>query len=234
MEAPDDLGAAGLRAFDTAVAQVNTFTQPEKYADAVYRFARAVDAVERTRADWIDRGRPLIAEHSNGAIYTHPLVKQIQDAEREAARAGRALYLEPAVAEKAPKKTAPWHPPGTNAPVGITMTGRLDQLDPDPVTGKPRPKRYGARPLDAEAAEAMAETLYMLCLDKKLEDFEIVAALEYAKTLRPPMLEYADPDGYYLPLLEQYRDGAAMMRDDLHGLRLWRLKKLTAGASAAA
>lgn len=201
MDAPADLGEAGLRAFDTAVLQVSTFAVPEKYTEAVLRFARAVDAVDRTRADWIDRGRPLIAEHSNGAIYTHPLVKQIQDAEREAARAGRALYLEPASAEKAPKRVAEWMPGGTKA--------QQTQPPTKTSTGK------------------SAERVYLSCLGRDdLEAKTAEAALKWAeKELRPPLLTFSDPDAHYAPMLERYLDGAELAEDDLHGLRLWYLER---------
>ena len=63
---------------------------------------------ELVRADWISRGQPLIYEHTNGALVPHPMVKLVSESEKEAARAGRALKLEP----EAVKRATPGRPPG--------------------------------------------------------------------------------------------------------------------------
>ena len=93
--APDDLGAAGRRAFVLACEHVESLPDPEKFADAVLRFARAIDMVEEVRTEWISYGRPKLFTHSNGAVVPHPLVKLLAESEKDAARAGRALKLEP-------------------------------------------------------------------------------------------------------------------------------------------
>ena len=92
---PDDLGAEGRRAFVMASEHVEKLPDPERFADAVLRFARAIDMVEEVRAEWIAEGRPKLFTHSNGAVVPHPLVKLLADSEQAAARAGRALKLEP-------------------------------------------------------------------------------------------------------------------------------------------
>ena len=92
---PDDLGDEGRRAFLIASEHVETLPNPERFAAVVLRFARAIDMVEEVRGEWIAAGRPKLFTHSNGAVVPHPLVKLLADSEQAAARAGRALKLEP-------------------------------------------------------------------------------------------------------------------------------------------
>jgi hypothetical protein len=101
-EHPSDLGPEGVRAFALASRHVASLPEPERFHDAVLRFARAVDLVDEVRREWIDHGRPKLTEYSNGALAPHPLVKLLAEAEKDAARAGRALKLEPE-ALKAPR-----------------------------------------------------------------------------------------------------------------------------------
>jgi len=108
---PDDLGASGTRAFDVAVAQIESMPEPDRFYDAVLRFARAVDMADFVRADWVDRGRPLMYEHTNGALVPHPLVKLLAESEKDAARAGRALKLEP----DAIRRATIGRPPGSSS-----------------------------------------------------------------------------------------------------------------------
>jgi hypothetical protein len=93
--APEDLGDAGRRAFVMASEHVEKLPDPERFADVVLRYARAIDMVEEVRAEWIAEGRPKLFTHTNGAVVPHPLVKLLADSEQAAARAGRALKLEP-------------------------------------------------------------------------------------------------------------------------------------------
>lgn len=95
MNPPSDLGPIGLAAFDAALSQVDEFPDAEKFASAVVRFARAVDLVEEVRAEWDAQGRPKLFEHSNKSLVPHPLLRLLQDSEAQAARAGKALKLEP-------------------------------------------------------------------------------------------------------------------------------------------
>ena len=92
---PDELGPEGQRVFVLASKHVETLPEPERFHDAVLRFARAVDLVDEVRREWIDHGRPKLTEYSNGALAPHPLVKLLADSEAAAARYGRALKLEP-------------------------------------------------------------------------------------------------------------------------------------------
>jgi len=108
---PDDLGASGARAFDVALTQIESMPEPNRFYDAVLRFARAVDMADFVRADWVDRGRPLMYEHTNGALVPHPLVKLLAEAEKDAARAGRALKLEP----DAIRRATIGRPPGSSS-----------------------------------------------------------------------------------------------------------------------
>jgi hypothetical protein len=56
--------------------------------DARERYARAVELVERIRAEWEGLGRPLTAEGgaTGRAVVTRPLVVLLQNAERDAQR----------------------------------------------------------------------------------------------------------------------------------------------------
>jgi hypothetical protein len=92
---PEDMGEAGRRAFVMASEHVERLPDPDRFADVVLRYARAIDMVEEVRAEWIAEGRPKLFTHSNGAVVPHPLVKLLADSEQAAARAGRALKLEP-------------------------------------------------------------------------------------------------------------------------------------------
>jgi hypothetical protein len=56
--------------------------------DAVERYERAVELVQRIRAEWAKLGCPLTAEGgaTGRAVVTHPLVLLLQNAERDAQR----------------------------------------------------------------------------------------------------------------------------------------------------
>ncbi len=91
-----DLDEDGRRAFAAAASAVDV----ERYPHAVLRYARAVELVERTREEWARHGSPLLLTHTNGALVIHPLVRLIRDLESDAAIARRAVFLEPATADK--------------------------------------------------------------------------------------------------------------------------------------
>lgn len=111
MHAPDDLGIEGRRAFEIGAKQVDSFADPDDFADAVLRFARAIDLVEELRVEWNSHGRPKLYTVNNGTLIAHPLMKMLQSAESDAARAGRALKLEPNVI----KRSGPGRPPGASS-----------------------------------------------------------------------------------------------------------------------
>ncbi len=95
LKCPDDLNESGRRAFVMASRHVESLPDADRFSDAVLRFARAIDMVEEVRDEWNAAGRPKLFTHSNGAVVPHPLVKLLADSEKDAARAGRALKLEP-------------------------------------------------------------------------------------------------------------------------------------------
>ena len=95
LKCPDDLNESGRRAFVMASRHVESLPDADRFADAVLRFARAIDMVEEVRDEWNAAGRPKLFTHSNGAVVPHPLVKLLAESEKDAARAGRALKLEP-------------------------------------------------------------------------------------------------------------------------------------------
>ena len=94
VEPDPTLSPAAVSAWQLAVEQLGD--DAPVFADAIRRYACAVDVAERMRADWLDRGAPTFAEHTNGALYEHPLVKSIRGAEREAATFAKALQITPA------------------------------------------------------------------------------------------------------------------------------------------
>lgn len=98
----DDLNESGRRAFVLASKHVALLSDPERYVDAVLRFARAIDMVEEVRYEWIQYGRPKLYTHSNGALVPHPLVRLLAESEKEAARCGRELRLVPEAIKRAP------------------------------------------------------------------------------------------------------------------------------------
>jgi len=108
---PDDLAPNGRVAFEVAAKQVEGFPDPDDFAAAVLRFARAVDMADKVRAEWKSYGEPMLFTHTNGALVAHPLVKMLQAAEADAAKAGRALKLEP----DAIKRAGPGRPPGASS-----------------------------------------------------------------------------------------------------------------------
>lgn len=94
MEPDPNLTPAAAEAWQLAVDHLGA--DAPHFTDAIRRYAWAVDMLDRLRADWIDRGSPMLAQHTNGALYEHPLVKQIRGAEREAATVARSLRITPA------------------------------------------------------------------------------------------------------------------------------------------
>jgi hypothetical protein len=104
--APDHLDDHGRRAFAIAAEQVDALPDPDRFYDACLRFAQAVMMTAKIRREWVKAGEPLTYTHHNGALVPHPLVKMLTESERDAARAGRALKLEPD-ALKAPRGRRP-------------------------------------------------------------------------------------------------------------------------------
>jgi hypothetical protein len=111
VDVPNDLGPDGRRAFEIGAKQVDSFADPDDFAHAVTRFARAVDLAVEVRAEWDSQGRPKLFTHTNGALVPHPLFKMVQSAEADAAKYGRALKLEPNVI----KRPGPGRPPGATS-----------------------------------------------------------------------------------------------------------------------
>jgi hypothetical protein len=127
---PDDLGDAGKRAFNLASSQVDAMPEPGRFRDAVLRFARAVDLVEELREEWIAEGRPKLFTHSNGALVPHPLLKLIAETEKDAARFGRALKLEPDAIKGARGGSAKGRQssPDRKAPPIVTVNPNIGKL----------------------------------------------------------------------------------------------------------
>lgn len=93
MEPASHLTPAGAEAFRLTVDHLGD--DAPIFADSILRYANAVDLAARIRMDWIDRGSPMFLEHTNGALYEHPLVRQMRGVEREAATFAKALKITP-------------------------------------------------------------------------------------------------------------------------------------------
>ena len=111
LEPPAHLDSHGQRAFAVAAQQVDALPDPDRFYDAVLRFAHAVQMTEKIRSEWMRDGEPLTYQHHNGAIVPHPLVKLLAESEKDAARAGRALKLEP----DAIRRATIGRPPGSSS-----------------------------------------------------------------------------------------------------------------------
>ena len=93
MEPAPHLTPAGADAYRLAVDHLGD--DAPVFADSILRYANAVDLAERLRTDWLDRGSPMFLQHTNGALYEHPIVRQMRGAEREAATFAKALKITP-------------------------------------------------------------------------------------------------------------------------------------------
>lgn len=93
MKPAPHLTPAAADAYRLAVAHLGD--DAPVFADSILRYANAVDLAARLRDDWLDRGSPMFLEHTNGALYEHPVVRQMRGAEREAATFAKALKITP-------------------------------------------------------------------------------------------------------------------------------------------
>jgi hypothetical protein len=92
--APAGLGAEGKAAWERAKRSLSSHDDADLLWDAAARFARAVDLADKARREWKRLGEPLMSENPNGANGVHPILKVIQDAERDAARFAQRLRLD--------------------------------------------------------------------------------------------------------------------------------------------
>jgi hypothetical protein len=77
------------------VRAIEDLEDPDRLYDTAARFAHAVDLADKARRRWRKAGEPLVLELGNGTATVHPLVKVMQDAERDAKRFGEALEIKP-------------------------------------------------------------------------------------------------------------------------------------------
>lgn len=97
------LGAAGKRALAQANAVIDEQAAPaERFTEAAGRYARAVDLADRLNRHWAQEGRPLttLGGATGRSAVPHPLIKMIAEAERDAARFGEQLGLDPQSRQK--------------------------------------------------------------------------------------------------------------------------------------
>lgn len=98
MKCPDGLTAAGKRAWTQAKESADEqVASTARFEESINRFARAVDLSDRIRREWIKLKRPLLSKGgaTGRVLMAHPLVEMIAHAERNAARFGRELGLDP-------------------------------------------------------------------------------------------------------------------------------------------
>ena len=105
MTVPTGLNAAGKAAWRRALESLDESEQERLY-DLAARYANAVDLADKARRDWRKAGEPLLLELGNGTAMVHPLVKVMQDAERDAKRFGEALGLKPGARRRGAKPAA--------------------------------------------------------------------------------------------------------------------------------
>jgi phage terminase small subunit len=104
---PDGLGAAARAAWARAERAVGDQEDADLLAEAVGRYAQAVDVADRARREWRKAGSPSLIVHPNGITSAHPLVGVMRDAEKDAARYGETLGLKPGrVAHRGPDPVA--------------------------------------------------------------------------------------------------------------------------------
>lgn len=95
---PPGLNAAGKRAWKQAMAVLDEQAAPaERFIEAAVRYARAVDFADRVQRQHKQEGYPTLAQGgaTGSAVVPHPLVRIVAEAERDAARFGAALGLDP-------------------------------------------------------------------------------------------------------------------------------------------
>lgn len=96
MQPPTDLYEPGKSAYAHACATLRTLDEdPERSADAIVRYARAVDTASWLWEAWSAEGRPQYATDNHGALCVHPLVKGVRDAEVHAGNMAKVLGLTP-------------------------------------------------------------------------------------------------------------------------------------------
>jgi phage terminase small subunit len=101
---PEALGRAGKAAWRRAQRALADQEDADRLYELVARYANAVDLADRARGEWRKAGRPF-SKASGSAV--HPLIRAMQDAERDAARYGEALGLTPGrVRHRGPDPTA--------------------------------------------------------------------------------------------------------------------------------
>jgi P27 family predicted phage terminase small subunit len=84
--------------------------EPTYSRGALDRYASAVDMAARLRAEL--RADELVLRGSRGGIRVHPLVREVEKAEREAHLYGQALGLDPQSRRKLGMRPAGGRPPG--------------------------------------------------------------------------------------------------------------------------
>lgn len=97
MRCPTGMGAEARRAWSAARAGLPPGQPVERFEDALRRYGRTVDLAARLRAEWRALGEPVTAQGgaTGQALVPHPLVKMLGEAERDAARFGAVLGLDP-------------------------------------------------------------------------------------------------------------------------------------------
>jgi hypothetical protein len=76
-------------------------TDVDEFADAVEAYRRAMDVADDVRDTWIEAGRPLMQESTNGLLGRHPSWRVMVEAESHAMRFRADLGLSPRSAKAA-------------------------------------------------------------------------------------------------------------------------------------
>jgi hypothetical protein len=107
---PRELTALGQEAWDAAVEIIKSEPDPDRMIELARRYARWVSIADKCEAEWVDLGSPPLMHHDNGASYTHPLIKSIDEADKLAHRFGDALGLKLRAKRPGRPKTADRQP----------------------------------------------------------------------------------------------------------------------------
>jgi hypothetical protein len=70
------------------------------FVAAIDRYVNAVEVADQARREWEREGRPMVGHFVNGMEGLHPLVKTMQQLERDASRFGALLGLDPVSAKR--------------------------------------------------------------------------------------------------------------------------------------
>jgi P27 family predicted phage terminase small subunit len=127
---PERLGAAARAAWRRAVGVLRELGEdPALSAEPLAAYARAAGDAAHLRARWRKLGSPVTTEGSRGQLAVHPLVGEIERAERWAHELGESLGLDPQSRRRLARRVGSGRPPGAaSAPDRVAAAPPRRQL----------------------------------------------------------------------------------------------------------